>query len=159
MFTKKSWLLKNFFDCRKFPWWRKNLCLWKMFLTMENFLDKGKIFSWWKYSWWRKNVCPWKIFVDQGKILVCGKFHSWRKDVSLWKTSLIKERLFDKGNLLWWKKYFLMGHFLNERKLFAWWWKNAKDNLLLEKGNRSKSKTIIFYFGRNHSQLNPVEHY
>ena len=47
-FEKTSTITKNL--CGKFPWWRKNIYLWKTFLMKENFLDERKIFFLWKTS-------------------------------------------------------------------------------------------------------------
>ena len=88
------------FSCRKSPWWRKNIYLWKTFLMkeeyllVENFFYEEKISTCWEPSWWRKNLCLWWTS------LMKENFLHERKIIFLWKTSFMKEKTFLLDNFL-----------------------------------------------------------
>ena len=104
------------------------------YLLVENFLDEGKIFICGKLPWWRKNICLWETSLIKEKCLFVENVLDEGKNICLWKPSLMKQKyLLDKD-------------------------KNAK-KICFEKKKNLSLKILFYYFDRNHSQLNSVDHY
>ena len=99
---------------------KKRLCFEKTFMIIKNsllvetFLDQ-----------WKTLAC--------GKIFASGKLIWWRENISLWETSLMKE------------KPWLVETFLDERNIFVWgklsWWRKKLG--LRKKTSLIKEKSLL----------------